>query len=85
MRLGQVRAPTSDCEATAARDKTFFFGVVLPVAQTHIFGHYIAVIPRRTKRIFRNEPAIGKNDEIAVRRAGFRLGEVKTVKIEGSG
>jgi len=43
-------------QAHAARYKTFFFGIVLSVYQTHKLAHDIAMVPGRAKCIFRYQP-----------------------------
>ena len=58
----------------AARQEAARLGVVLAVHEAHQLAHHVAMEPGRSKSIFRDRPARGENDEVAVGDAGLAGG-----------
>ena len=85
MHRGRGRGRTFGCGASRRREETLFFGVVLAVDEAHVFGHVVAVVPRRPEGIFGDEPAFGEDGKIAIRHARLARRDVRTVKMLGSG
>src|SRR5215467_8068669 len=72
-------------QARPAGLEPFGFGVVDTADQAHELGHDVAVVPGRPEGVLAPSQRGGKITKSALARPGSSLGEVSTVKMDGSG
>ncbi len=72
-------------QAGSAGEKAFGLGVVLAVDEAHELVHHVAVKPGWAEGVFGDEPARREDGEVDVGVPWSGEGEVRTVKMEGSG
>ncbi len=72
-------------QAEAAGREAFGLGVIDAVDQPHELRHDVAMIPGRAEGVLRHRPAFGKMTKSILAVPSLSLGEVMTVKIDGSG
>ena len=82
---GRGRVPTCNCAASAARNEALGLGVVDAVHQPHVLAHHVAVKPGGRKVCSATSQRGGKITKSQLAVPGTSLGEVSTVKIDGSG